>query len=82
MLVTIHLVPLDGDHLAEHLCRECLLGLAAKVLRRLGAVNVLEAYLVLLVALIEHRDGVAVRHSHHLARELKGLGGEGEKERE
>ena len=58
------------------------LALLPKSLRRLGAIKVLEAYLVLLVALIEHRDGVAVRHAHHLARKLKGLGGEGEEERE
>ena len=51
--------------------------LGGKWLSILGAINVLQTYLVLLVALVQHSDGVAVRHAYHLARELKGLGGEG-----
>ena len=45
-----------------------------------GAVNVLRANLVLLVALGQYGDGVAVSYAHHLARELKGGGRDGEEE--
>jgi hypothetical protein len=47
----------------------------------LGAVNVLKANLVLLVALEQYGDGVTVSDTHHFARELKGGGREGEEER-
>ena len=46
----------------------------------LGAVNVLKANLVLLVALGQYGDGVTVSYTHHLARELKGGGRDGEEE--
>ena len=46
----------------------------------LGAVNVLKANLVLLIALGQYDDGVTVSHADDLARELKGGGREGEEE--
>ena len=50
-LVSVRCLSLDGDHLAKHFCRECFLGLAAKVLCGFRAINVLKAYIVLFVAL-------------------------------
>ena len=46
-----------------------------------GHPDVLEANLVLLVALGQYGDGVTVSDTHHLARKLKGGGREGEEER-
>ena len=46
----------------------------------LGAVNVLKANLVLLVALGQYGDGVTVSYTHHLACELKGRCREGEQQ--
>ena len=66
------LVPLDGDFLAEDLCRESLLGLGGKRLPYFRTVNVLQAYSVLLVALGQYGDGVAISHTDDLARELEG----------
>jgi hypothetical protein len=43
---------------------------------------VLKANLVLLLALGQYGDGVAVSHADDLARKLKGGGREGEEERE
>ena len=80
-LVAVHLIPLHRDVLAENFLREELLGLGAEWLAGFGAVNVLQANLVLLVALGQYGDGVTVSHPHHLARKLKGGGREGEEER-
>ena len=62
-LVAVHLIPLHRDSLAKNFLREELLGLGAEWLAGLGAVNVLKANLVLLVALEQYGNGVAVSYT-------------------
>ena len=60
----------------RHLTLTIFFAFVAKGWPTSGAVNMLEASLVLLVALIKDCDGGAIRHADDFARELKGGGGE------
>jgi len=65
---------LHGDALHEYQLGCELLGSVAECLALLRAVNAVQPD-ALALAVVQHRDGVAVRHAHDLAGEVRGEGG-------